>query len=174
MVVASVFAFAALSVGLFSAEESKQTIQSALGDVQGTLGLRGSVFAKRVTTSDNPTHGTGDFVGEISFLVSNAAGGVAVDLTPGRTIIRYTDKRQSVLMDTAEEFKSTGLGAANSNQVVEPGEILEVTIINLLDSLDPALNTGDGFTLEVIPPKGAFISIERTIPDNLDLFNDLN
>lgn len=128
VVVASVFAFAALSVGLFSAEESKSTIQNALADVQGTLGIKGSVFAKhnvvagRNVTGDI-TETTGDFVEEIVFLVGNAAGGVAIDVTPGKTIIRYSDGGQSIIMDTASEFKSVGLGSANDDQVVQAGEL---------------------------------------------------
>ena len=179
VVVASVFAFAALSVGLFSAEESKQTIQDALGDVQGTLGIKGSVFAKhnvvagRDATGDI-THPTGDFIEEITFLVGNAAGGVSVDVTPGKTVIRYSDGLQSILMDSSNEFKAVGLGTANDDQVVQAGELMEITIINMVANLTPALSTGDTFTLEVIPPKGTFLSIERSTPDSLDVYNDLN
>ena len=80
----------------------------------------------------------------------------------------------SVLLDTSTEFTSKGLGGADDDQVVEPGEILEVTILSMVARLEPNLTTGDAFTLEVVPPKGAFISIERTIPDALDVYNDLN
>ena len=51
---------------------------------------------------------------------------------------------------------------------------MEITIINMIANLDPPLSTGDTFTLEVIPPKGTFLSIEWTIPDSLDVYNDLN
>ena len=51
---------------------------------------------------------------------------------------------------------------------------MDVTIINMVANLNPALSTGDSFTLEVVPSKGTFIAIERTIPDALDVYTDLN
>ena len=83
VVVSSVFAFAALSTGLFSADKSKETIQAGLSEARGTLEVRGSVVAKESTT-------TGDIVDEIAIQVANAAGGEAVDLTPGKTLITST------------------------------------------------------------------------------------
>ena len=81
VVVSSVFAFAALSTGLFSSDKSKETIRAGLAEASGALELRGSIIAKS----------TGGAIDEISFQVSNAAGGDAVDLTPGETLIVYTD-----------------------------------------------------------------------------------
>ncbi|MCH8348704.1 MAG: hypothetical protein IIB29_00510 [Chloroflexi bacterium] len=46
VVVSSVFAFAALSTGLFSSDVAKQTIQAGLAETRGTLELKGSVIAK--------------------------------------------------------------------------------------------------------------------------------
>ena len=69
VVVSSVFAFAALSTGLFSADKSKETINAGLSEARGTLEVRGSIIAKSNTT--------GDAIDEISFQVANAAGGEA-------------------------------------------------------------------------------------------------
>ena len=52
-----------------------------MAEASGALELRGSIIAKS----------TGGAIDEISFQVSNAAGGDAVDLTPGETLIVYTD-----------------------------------------------------------------------------------
>ena len=46
VVVSSVFAFAALSTGLFSADKSKETINAGLKEASGTLEIRGSIIAK--------------------------------------------------------------------------------------------------------------------------------
>ena len=93
VVVSSVFAFAALSTGLFSSDVAKQTIQAGLAETRGTLELKGSVIAKVSGTT-----GTTGVVTTILFQVSNAAAGEAIDLTPGNTVIKYSDKAQSVNM----------------------------------------------------------------------------
>ena len=46
VVVSSVFAFAALSTGLFSSDKSKETINAGLTEASGTLEIRGSITAK--------------------------------------------------------------------------------------------------------------------------------
>ena len=81
VVVSSVFAFAALSTGLFSSDKSKETINAGLSKARGTLEIRGSIIAKS----------SGDYIDEIPFQVANAAGGEAVDITPGETLISYND-----------------------------------------------------------------------------------
>ena len=166
VVVSSVFAFAALSTGLFSSDKAKETINAGLSEARGTLELRGSIIAKS----------SGDAINEISFQVSNAAGGEAVELTPGETLITYTDVNQSVTLDstaTTGGFTVTPLGNADSDDLVEPGEMYEVKIIGLDTKLNPTLLKDRSFTLEVKPPQGAVIHIERRTPVVLETFNDL-
>ena len=46
VVVSSVFAFAALSAGLFSSDKANETHTAGLAEARGTLELKGSVVAK--------------------------------------------------------------------------------------------------------------------------------
>ena len=78
VVVSSVFAFAALSTGLFSSDRSKETINAGLSEARGTLEVRGSVIAK--------ANGGKTAIDEITINVANAAGGEAVNLTAGDTL----------------------------------------------------------------------------------------
>jgi flagellin FlaB len=82
VVVSSVFAFSALSTGLFATDQTKNTVGAGLSEARGTLGLRGSVIAE-------DTDADGD-VDKVHFQVSNTAGGGPIDLSQGKTIIRYT------------------------------------------------------------------------------------
>ncbi len=75
-VVASVFAFVALSAGLFTTDRAKETVTAGLFEARGTTVLKGSVVA---------TAG-----------ITGAAAGEPIDMTVGNTIVRYTDKFQSV------------------------------------------------------------------------------
>ena len=165
VVVSSVFAFAALSTGLFSSDKSKETINAGLEEASGTLEVRGSLMAK--------TNTTGDVVDEITFQVANAAGGGAVDLTPGETIINYSDVSQSVNL-VSGDFTVTGLGNADTDNLVEIGEMYEVKITGLQAKLTTAdLAKDTAFTLEVKPPIGAVIHLERRTPVAFDTYNDL-
>ena len=50
VVVSSVFAFAALSTGLFSSDKAKETIQAGLAETRGCMELKGSVILEAQTT----------------------------------------------------------------------------------------------------------------------------
>ncbi len=166
VVVSSVFAFAALSTGLFSSDKSKETISAGLSEARGTLEVRGAVLAKK----------SGDGIDEIYFQFANAAGGEAVDLTPGETLIVYSDADQVVTLDstaTTGGFTVTALGNADTDKLVEPGEMYEVKVIGLKDKLNPDLPKDKNFTLEVKPPSGAVVYINRTTPVVLEAINDL-
>ena len=113
-------------------------------------------------------------IDKLIFQVANAAGGESVNLTQGDTIIKYTDDNQTFLFDTATEFTVTGDGNADSDKLVEPGEIYRIALNGMEASLDPDLSTGDTFILELIPPQGAVLHIERTTPVFIESFNDLN
>ena len=168
VVVSSVFAFAALSTGLFSSDKSKETINAGLEEASGTLELRGSIIGKKDATADA--------IDEMSFQVANAAGGGAVDLTPGEMLITYTDADQSVTLSTTATtggFTVTALGLADSDKLVEPGEMYEVKIIGLVTKLNPDLPKDKAFTIEVKPPVGAVLHIERRTPVVLESYIDL-
>ena len=133
--------------------------------------LKGSVIA-------DATAGSTGSVNELVFHVANAAAGEAIDLSQGNTIIRYTDQSQSETLDTATEFTATDNGSGDGDNMLERGEVFEITIL--------AMDTGTGtdikntlpvdteFTLEVIPPKGAVLFIQRVTPVSFDLYTLLD
>ena len=165
VVVSSVFAFAALSTGLFSSDQAKETIRAGLSEARGTLELRGAVIAED-TDSD------GD-VDKIYFQVANAAGGEPIDLTQGKTIIRYSDSSQSVIFDSAALFSVSPIGDADSDNLLEPGELYEISLLNMESNLATNLANSKTFVIEVIPPQGAVLYIERTTPVVVAKYNDL-
>ena len=177
VVVSSVFAFAALSTGLFSSDKAKETIHAGLAETRGSMELKGSVIAT------SPSSGTSAFVSKIAFWVANAAGGEAIDLTPGKTLIKYTDQTQSkmfVFDSVTAGFTSIGLGSADSDMLLERNEVYEITLTGL-DIVDPGdnnltnkLGINTTFTLEVIPPRGAVLFLERTTPIYLENIMSLN
>ena len=172
VVVSSVFAFAALSTGLFSSDVAKQTIQAGLAETRGTLELKGSVIAK---VSGATGAGTGVAVTTILFPVSNAAAGEAIDLTPGNTIIKYSDKNQTVNMTSDTQFSSTNIANfGDSDKLLETGEVFEIILLDLVGQMDPDLGVSNEFSIEVIPPRGAVLFIGRRTPVSLEKSNNLD
>ena len=170
VVVSSVFAFAALSTGLFSSDVAKQTIQAGLAETRGTLELKGSVIAKVTGTT-----GTTGVVTTILFQVSNAAAGEAIDLTPGNTVIKYSDKDQTVNMTSSTNFSSTNIANfGDSDSLLEIGEVFEIELLTLTTQLEPDLGTNQEFSIEVIPPRGAVLFIGRRTPVSLEKSNNLD
>ncbi len=165
VVVSSVFAFAALSTGLFSSDKAKETIQAGLSEARGSLELRGAVIAEDTDTNGN--------VDKVYFQVANAAGGENIDLTQGETVIRYSDADQAIMFDTSAKFSVTALGNADSDNLLEVGEMYELSLLNMETNLTTQLVKSTTFILEVMTPKGAVLHIERNTPVAVEKYNDV-
>ena len=175
VVVSSVFAFAALSTGMFSSDKARETITAGLAQTRATMELKGSVIG-----TANAAAVTG-LITTISFHVTQSAGGADVDLTPGSTVIKYTDPKQSKLFGSTAGFTVSGIGGADTDNLLERNEVYRIELIKLdealgtgEDTLEFALGASQTFTLEVIPTRGAVLHIERTTPIFLDKINFLN
>jgi flagellin FlaB len=153
VVVAAVFAFVVLSTGLFSSERSKETVYAGLAKTRGSMELAGSMIA----SSD------GTKLTDIRFDLTLAAGGDQVNLNPtdpsNRTVISYADNSY-----TNRDLPYTvAVITGNADSLLEQGELLEVTVDFTADaSID--IGTNHTFTLELKPPQGSFMVIQRTTP----------
>jgi len=153
VVVAAVFAFVVLSTGLFSSERSKETVYAGLAKTRGSMELAGGVIA----ASD------GTKLSNVKFDLTLAAGGDAVNLNPtdttNRTVISYVDSQytNNNLPYTVQVI--TG----NSDFLLEQGEMLEITVNFTVDA-NIIIGTNHTFTLEIKPPQGSYMVVERTTP----------
>jgi flagellin FlaB len=170
VVVAAVFAFVVLSTGLFSSERAKETVYAGLAKTRGSMELTGGVIA----ASD------GTQLTKLTLDVTLAAGGDAVNLNPtdltNRTVISYNDPAVSVHDVVYTSAQITG----NGDQLLQPGELFEI-VIDLTDgtgtppNTDIVLGANKIFTLEVKPPQGSYMVIQRTTPASvLDPVINLN
>jgi flagellin FlaB len=153
VVVAAVFAFVVLSTGLFSSERSKETVYAGLAKTRGTMELTGGVIA----TSN------GTALTRITFDVTLAAGGDTVNLDPtatsNRTVITYIDNGFTLNNVVYTTTTITG----NADKMLEQGELLEVSV-DLTQNAGMAIGSNKTFTLEVKPPSGSFMVVQRTTP----------
>ena len=165
VVVASVFAFAILTTGLISSEESKEAVLGALEETQSTVSLRGAVVAHATTSLASIDH--------VTFQVANVAQTAeAVDLSENGTIVAYTDPdnhvgsfthRGTPPTTTTVGWNATWLSGVGP--LLQVGERVEVTVN--LTGLSTPLATAKRFTVEVRPSQGAVLSIQRTTPGEL-------
>jgi|AMFO01.1.fsa_nt_gi archaeal flagellin N-terminal-like domain len=175
VVVASVFAFTMLSAGTFSTQRSKEAVYAGLSEVRGSLELKGSVLAD--TDGSKVTH--------VIFTIANVAGGEPIDLTEptdsdnngladansnNKVIISYRDKdhRFSDLAWTA-----TYLGKNDNDNLLETGELAQIDV-DMTAVTTPTLGANTTFALEVKPPQGGVLVLERTTPPALDTVVDLH
>lgn len=163
VVVASVFAFTILSAGSSSTEKGKQAIQAGLEGVQSTMSIKGSVIAK----------GSGGNVDSAIFTVSLVSGGSPLNLstTTPEVVIGYKDQNQFTnnmpwTVDWIVSKQST------ADDLLEAGELAEITVD--LSALSPRAVANTQFNLEIKPPKGAVLEINRTIPAAVQTVMDLN
>jgi flagellin FlaB len=160
VVVASVFAFTILSAGSASTEKGEKAINAGLEGVQSSMDVKGAVIAK----------GASGKVTDVIFTVALVAGGQPVDLTTGsdkKVVIGYRDATQFINdVDWAVAF----VGKNDSDNLLEDGELAEITV----NVGAASLGANTPFTLEVKPPTGAVLSLNKTTPAAIEAVMQLS
>ncbi len=184
VVVAAVFAYTVLSAGLFSTQKAQEAVYSGLKEAQSTMELRGAVIATGNTT------GASGNIKQLNFTVANVLGGESIDFTPptngaagvatgtaNKVIINYIDKGQTV--DNLY-WTVTKLGKEDGDYLLEADEKFQITIGgaattpgNLIDALSPYLGVNTTFSVVVMTPQGAVLTIERNTPAYIDTIMNL-
>ena len=191
VVVAAVFAYTALSAGLFSTQKSQEAVYAGLKEARSTMELRGAVIATAGATGASGT------IKQISFTVGSVLGGEPIDFTApaasgandgtantttstNKVVISYIDQDQKV---NDLYWTVTKLGDDDGDDLLEMNEKFEITIGNataatsggnLLDALGTDLTVNKTFTVEVKTPVGAILNIERTTPAYIDTIMNLH
>jgi flagellin FlaB len=165
VVVASVFAFAILSAGTASTEKGEAAIYAGLEGVQSSMQTKGAVIA-------NVAAGA---VTNVVFTVALVAGGEPVNMDPAATtnatIISYRD---SAIADNDLTFTVDDI-VGDGDDLLEDGELFEVTAtIPATGLIAIAVSaTNQAFSLEMKPPTGGVLQINRTTPASLDTVTEL-
>ena len=190
VVVAAVFAYTALSAGLFSTQKAQEAVYAGLKEARSTLELRGGIIATAGAT------GSAGTIKQISFTVGNVLGGEAIDFTApsaatANTGLAATDSNNVIVIsyiDDDQRFDDlywtvTKLGKADGDDLLEINEMFQITLGNattasgggnLIDALTTDLTVNKEFTVEIKPPVGAVLNIERTIPAYIDTVMNLH
>jgi archaellin len=200
VVVAAVFANSILSAGLFSADKSREAVNSGLQEIQGTLEIRGSVLGYRDTLNAG---GQGS-LGKIEFTAVVFSAGSQVDLTPAYSISpgpgalinsgSNTNKLQIAFNDQEVTIADCAwtiswIGKNNEDNILDINEKVMITVwLHTFDGTTwgppgnespPFLqghyvDTYHTFSLEVKSAQGAVLHLQRTTPAYLDPVVDLH
>ena len=164
VVVAAVFAFVVLSTGLFSSERSRESVYAGVAKTRGTMELSSSLVGRAnagLTQIDT-----------VEFDLTLAAGGDSVNLDPAatsnRTVMSYIDANTIVNDIPYTVTVITG----NPNNLLEPGELLRISLD--LAGAGATVGTNFLFTIEVKPPTGSYMVVQRMTPPALLPVNLLN
>lgn len=167
VVVAAVFAFTVLSAGTVSTEKGKQAIYSGLQEVSSSLELRGSVMSISNTVGIS---GTGK-IGHLVFTVGNVAGGSAIDLTDtsgaNKVVIDYRDASQYV---SGIDWSVSWAVRRDDDNLLEDGELAKIDV----DLSSVSLGPDTAFAIEVKPPRGGVLIIDKTTPPYIDAVVNFN
>ena len=157
--VASVLAYSVLSAGIYSAERGKETVHLGLEAAQNTLEIKGSVLG----LSSNQTK-----LESIQFNIALMVPNVKVDTQD--LLFNYYDNKIHQEGLSANITLSTGCTERGVAGMLEGDEIhlVKVTI-----PASANCSTYTAFSLQIIPPAGATITIHRTLPGALNKVMDL-
>jgi flagellin FlaB len=152
-----VFAYTVLSAGIFSSQKGQEAVYTGLQQARSTLELKGDVVATGNSTE----------VQQLIFSVGNALDGEAIDLTDTTgnnvTVISYSSEN----VRTEElSWTASPQGWSDSDTLLEAGEMFEITVD--MTGAGENIGTYQTFTIEVKPPVGSALRIERTTPAALD------
>ncbi len=162
--VAAVLGYSVLSAGIFSAERGKETVYQGLEQAQSSMEVRGAILA---LSSGNET------VDEIQFCVASVLDDSAVDMTDSSgnnvTIINYND---DVVHEEDITWEKELLGTERgAEDMLEADETMLVTVTVPTSA---NLSSYESFSLQVVPVKGASITIKRTLPGTINTVTDLH
>jgi flagellin FlaB len=159
VIVASVFAYVVLSAGLFSTQKAKEAIRS-------TLEIKGNMYGTMVDS----------VLTQVSFTLATTTGGDMIDFTPpssgnnsNKVIISYSDQYQ---MFPSLNWTLTKLNTNSADNILDSDELFLITVDltpvsdNVSDDIKP--RPYHTFSIEIKPPVGAVLILERTIPARVD------
>jgi len=169
VIVASVFAYVVLSAGLFSTQKAKEAIHAGLEEAKSTIEVKGNIYGRM----------EGEVLQEIYFTIATTTGGDMIDFTPptGNVTGNYTNLVVISYTDSYQIFPSvnwtlTKLNSNGTDNLLDKNELFMITVDLSIVSENATPEQLPGpyheFQLEVKPPVGAVLVLERTIPARVD------
>jgi archaeal flagellin FlaB len=186
VVVAAVFAYVAVSSGLFATQKAQEAIYKGIQSAEGSVIIKGGLITSAHTTGAN------GIISQISLTVSPSGRGNPLDFTPplpsaanngicdpasqNMVVISYFDENQKV---DDLYWTMTKCGYASNDNLLDVNEMFEITVGsdidganggNLSDALAAhPLSVNSTFTIQITSGgTGSTLVLERTTPPYID------
>jgi len=164
VIVASVFAYVVLSAGLFSSQKAKEAVNAGLDATMATIEIKGDIIGKMEES----------ILTEIIFGVAIPSAGSPVDFAPSTenvssVIISYQDQDHFL---PSVNWTLERLSTINDDYLLDPNEIFAVTVTIPSDNV--TIGPYDSFALEIKPPNGPVLPIQRTVPGRVSQYVNLH
>lgn len=152
LIVGGALATTIIGAGTFSSGQVDRTAMSAIRRSGSGIELRGTVIA-----------GTDGYsLTNVRFQIGTGPGSFPVNLDPhasrDKTVVSYRDAA-NYLVDVPYVVNWI---VADGDNLLERGELAEIDVD--LRNVINVITSGDGFTLEMRPSEGLYVSIRRTLP----------
>jgi flagellin FlaB len=166
VVVAAVFSYVMLGAGFFTTQKSQEVVHTGVTQASSSIAPSGDVIVSSAAD---------DQVNQVTLYVTNTAGGTAVDLD--KTVVSYTDTNDFITKeygtgDQGWTYLPVVFESGHDDNLLESGEKYKVTL-NLTagsgtyDFGASAPGPNEKIKIEVKPPEGAVLSIQKTMPPAL-------
>jgi len=165
VIVASVFAYVVLSAGLFSSQKAKEAVNAGIQSTMATVEIRGNIIGRMV----------GGVLADVSFCVGVPAAGSPVDFTPSGNgtqlvVVSYMDADNYL---PSVNWTIERLSYGNNDYLLDPNELFQMTVI-MPTSGNISIGSYDTFALEIKPPDGPVLAVERTMPSRISQYVNLH
>jgi flagellin FlaB len=170
VIVASVFSYVVLSAGLYASEKTKEAVTSGLGSTMSVLELKGDVIGEMqngVLTDVFLTVGLPAAGNPVDFGSVNGT-----DNSTRKVIVSYSDEQNIFPTCNYTLEKIVDLDPS-AGDLLEPNDLFQLDV-DLSSSGNMTIGAYCSFTLEVKPPDGPVLSIDRTIPGRISQYVDLH
>jgi len=165
VVVAAVFSYVVLGAGFFTTQKSQETVHTSVSQATSAVEVSGPVMV-------NAT-GTDNTVANISFYLQLSSGGTAVDMSKVVYTITSSNKVSTIKMGSSG-LRYNWVKTVTTNDLLEPREMVLVDIgLGCVGCLGWTINdvtVNDKLQVQVQPPVGAALTIDRTMPPYMAKF----
>ena len=171
VIVASVFAYVVLTAGLFSTQKANEAIHSGLDEAQNSIEVKGNVYGQMVD----------GLLTTVYITLATTVGGDQIDFTDttngtNLVIISYADAYQ---IFTSVNWTMEKVNAGNGDNLLDKNELFMISVdltcvAEGADAPEEEPGAYHKFNLELKPPAGAVLVLERTIPARVNAIVNLN
>ncbi|MBE8539191.1 archaellin/type IV pilin N-terminal domain-containing protein [Geoglobus acetivorans] len=168
--VAAVFSYVMLGAGFYTTQKGKQSVDTGVKQASSSMELDGQY----VYLVANTTGSSGD-VKEIYYYITLSAGATPIDLNNTVVALRYQDYYLQLPYNATTKYWTyqgiVDVDGGTPDNLLEKNEKYKITInITALQSAGMVTNlpaTNDYVTIEMKPPIGAPLIVNKQIPPSL-------